>query len=199
MRRRDAEVLAAATKVFYEKTYPEASVQDVADELGILKGSLYHYIKTKEDLLVWLCEDVHDDLDAFLAEIQAREDAEPLARLDAYVRSHVTFSTGNLARVAVYHHDYDQLSAERSKELRRRRRRHDQYVAELIADAQERGEIARTESPRVLSQLVFSVLTGVYRWYRPGGRVQPGALADLCTDFVRNGLAAPRPDAVSGA
>ncbi|WP_210491455.1 TetR/AcrR family transcriptional regulator [Patulibacter sp. SYSU D01012] len=199
VRRRDAEVLAAATKVFHEKTYPEASVQDVADELGILKGSLYHYIKTKEDLLVWLCEDVHDDLDAFLAEVQAQEDElAPLELLDAYVRSHVLFSTANLARVAVYHHDYDQLSAERCKELQPRRRRHDQYVAGVIAQAQERGQIARDEEPRVLSQIVFSVLTGVYRWYRPGGRLKPAALADLCVDFVRCGLVAGQGGGTDG-
>src|SRR5690242_13433489 len=46
-KKRDREVLDTAARVFYERGYSDASVQDVADELGILKGSLYHYIKTK--------------------------------------------------------------------------------------------------------------------------------------------------------
>jgi TetR/AcrR family transcriptional regulator, cholesterol catabolism regulator len=46
-KRRDQEVIDAAAKVFYERGFADASVQDVADELGILKGSLYHYIETK--------------------------------------------------------------------------------------------------------------------------------------------------------
>ncbi len=51
-KRRDQEVIDAAAKVFYERGFADASVQDVADELGILKGSLYHYIETKEDSAV---------------------------------------------------------------------------------------------------------------------------------------------------
>jgi iron-sulfur cluster repair protein YtfE (RIC family) len=45
------EIIAAAAKVFRTKGYHAATVQDIADEVGILKGSLYHHVKSKEDLL----------------------------------------------------------------------------------------------------------------------------------------------------
>jgi hypothetical protein len=51
--KRADEIFEAAVKVFYERSYAGATVQDVADEVGILKGSLHHYIATKEDLLFW--------------------------------------------------------------------------------------------------------------------------------------------------
>ena len=44
-------IIAAAAKVFRTKGYHAATVQDIADEVGILKGSLYHHVKSKEDLL----------------------------------------------------------------------------------------------------------------------------------------------------
>ena len=50
-RRREREVLDVAARLFHERGYADTSVQDIADELGILKGSLYHYIEVKEDLL----------------------------------------------------------------------------------------------------------------------------------------------------
>ena len=50
-RNREHEVVEAAVKVFYEKGYAASTIQDVADVVGVLKGSLYHYISSKEDLL----------------------------------------------------------------------------------------------------------------------------------------------------
>ena len=44
---------------FHEKGYEATSIQDIADAVGILKGSLYYYITSKEDLLFEILEDVH--------------------------------------------------------------------------------------------------------------------------------------------
>src|SRR3954463_11841233 len=91
-KRRDEEVLDAAARVFARRGYSDASVQDVADELGILKGSLYHYISTKEDLLFWLLEGVQADFDAVLAEVSDTEGLSPVDQLALYVRSHVAYN-----------------------------------------------------------------------------------------------------------
>ncbi|HEY9563993.1 MAG TPA: helix-turn-helix domain-containing protein, partial [Nocardioides sp.] len=45
------DVVSAAARVFSEKGFGGASLEDVANEVGMLKGSLYNYIKSKEDLL----------------------------------------------------------------------------------------------------------------------------------------------------
>src|SRR3954471_19677931 len=111
-KRRDDEVMAAAARVFAQRGYADASVQDVADELGILKGSLYHYIDAKEDLLFWLMEAVHAELQAIVDEV-AQTEGSALERLDLYVRSHVLYTLDNLERVSIYYHDADALSEER--------------------------------------------------------------------------------------
>src|SRR3954470_14043766 len=85
----DAEVLDAAARVFYERGYSDASVQDVADKLGILKGSLYHYIDTKEDLLFRLLQETHDEIYEILEEVAALEGLSPLERLEIYIRKQV--------------------------------------------------------------------------------------------------------------
>ena len=54
------EVVDAAAKVFAEKGYRAATLRDIAAELGMLKGSLYYYIETKEDLLYELLRRVHE-------------------------------------------------------------------------------------------------------------------------------------------
>src|ERR1700754_1625308 len=98
--RRDQEVLDAAVKVFHERTYAAATVQDVADELGILKGSLYHYIDTKEDLLFRLLDEVHADVERILEEGSALEGMTPLEQLEIYIRRQVEYNIDNLLRVS---------------------------------------------------------------------------------------------------
>lgn len=186
-RRRDAEVLAAATKVFHERSYADSSVQDVADELGILKGSLYHYIKTKEDLLVWLLEDVQEDLDQILDDICDEDQLDPQAPLDQlarYVREQALYVARNVARVTVYDRDANQLSPGPRKALRQRRRAREQRVVEMIAEAQRRGEVPEHFEAQVLADTVSAVLTGIVRWYRPNGPVKRDQLADLCVEFA---------------
>src|SRR4051795_7441902 len=91
-KRRDEEVLDAAARVFARRGYSDASVQDVADELGILKGSLYHYIATKEDLLYWLLEGVHADVELILEEVSQADDLSPLGRIELYARRQVLYN-----------------------------------------------------------------------------------------------------------
>ncbi len=187
-KRRDADVLAAATKVFHQKSYADSSVQDVADELGILKGSLYYYIKTKEDLLIWLLDDVHDDVEKILDGVLARDDLTSLQKLEFYVREQVLYNARNLPRISVYHHDADQLSEAPGASLRARRRRQEQAVLDMIRDAQSRGEIPEAVDARVLANCVFATVIWVYRWYRPNGRIKQEDMADVCARFAIAGL-----------
>jgi TetR/AcrR family transcriptional regulator, cholesterol catabolism regulator len=187
-KRRDQEVIDAAAKVFYERGYADASVQDVADELGILKGSLYHYIETKEDLLFRLLEELHDDVQAILEEVAAEEGLEPLERLALYVRKQVLFDVENLPRVAVYYNDYQRLSPERRAQIVARRRVHERYVTELIEQAQRAGDANSELDARLLSNFIHGAFIWTYRWYRPGGKISREKVADTCAAFVLDGV-----------
>jgi AcrR family transcriptional regulator len=186
-KKRDREVLDAAAKVFFERGYSDASVQDVADELGILKGSLYHYIKTKEDLLFRLLEETHDQIYQVLVEVSGVEDLAPLARLELYVRRQVEYNMDNLRRVSVYYHDLERLSPERRKRIISRRREHERWVVDLIEQAQASGEANPAVDATILSRCVFATIIWTYRWYRKG-RDDRETVADVCSRFAIRGI-----------
>src|ERR1700750_2985463 len=56
--RRQREIYDVAARVFHEKGYEQTSMDDIADAVGLLKGSLYHYINSKEDLLYGIAQAV---------------------------------------------------------------------------------------------------------------------------------------------
>jgi AcrR family transcriptional regulator len=181
-------VLAAAVKVFQRKGYADASIQDIADELGILKGSLYHYIDTKEDLLFRLMEKVHAEYHALTSEVQAREDLEPLERLAEYVRVNAEFVSRHLPEMTVYYQDFDQLSPERRKAIARSRRADERFATALIEELQERGQAAPDLDAATLSRFLFGTVAWIHRWYRPNGRLRPAELADVCVRYVLGGV-----------
>ncbi|HEY4829689.1 MAG TPA: TetR/AcrR family transcriptional regulator [Solirubrobacteraceae bacterium] len=190
-RRRDLEVLNVAAQIFYERGYASATVQDVADALGMLKGSLYYYIDSKEDLLYRLIAVIHDEVDALLALLSAEEQLSPIERLELYARRVVEYNAKNLTRISVYYHDIDQLTDPRRKELLSRRRVHERYVADLIREAQADGDVASDLDPKLLSNCVFGTIIWMYRWYKPGGEFSVEELSDTATRFVRSGLSVP--------
>jgi TetR/AcrR family transcriptional regulator, cholesterol catabolism regulator len=187
-RRRDREVVETAARIFHERGYAEASVQDIADALGMLKGSLYYYIDTKEDLLFRVVEEVHDEVGLVLSEVSARDDLPPLELLRLYVARIVLYNTGNLVWMSVYYHEIDRLSEERRRRVLARRDEHETFVTGLIEAAQAAGDADPSADARLLRNFVFGSIIWIYRWYLPGGRVQPDVLAERCAEFVVRGV-----------
>jgi TetR/AcrR family transcriptional regulator, cholesterol catabolism regulator len=188
--RREQEVLDAATKVFYSRGYSDASVQDIADELGILKGSLYYYIDSKEDLLFRLLDETHEEVQAILEEVAALEGVGPLDRLREYFGRQVAYTTRNLAKMAIYYHDLDQLSAGRRKDLNRKRRVHEKFVIDLIEQAKKAGEVDSEIDANLTVNYLFGSMIWVYRWYKPGGKFKTDQVSQGLADFVTRSLGA---------
>jgi TetR/AcrR family transcriptional regulator, cholesterol catabolism regulator len=190
-RRRDREVLKAATTVFYRRGYADATVQDVADALGMLKGSLYYYIKSKEELLYRLASEVHDDVDALLSEVIALEGLSALERIQEFVRRQVEYNVRRLEAISVYHHDVHHLSKDLRHEIVDRRHTHEAVLVSLIEEAQRDGDADQRLNPYILSQSIFATVIWIYRWYRPSSGISVSELAETCVAFVTRGISTP--------
>src|ERR1700742_4125495 len=101
VRRRAAEVEEAATDLFHRQGYEATSVEDIAGALGILKGSLYYYISSKEDLLFEIVSEVHADVQRILDEQVGIDDVAPLERIARYVREQALYNVRNVPRISV--------------------------------------------------------------------------------------------------
>ena len=186
-KKREREIIDAAAEIFHRKGYSETSVQDIADAVGILKGSLYYYIDSKEDLLFRMLLEVHEDAKGIVEETAAL-DAPPLERLRMYVRRHVEYNARNLAKIAVFYHDFALLTPKRKKAILEDRKFYEDFVRGLIEEAQKRGEVERTVDPTLVANAIFGVANWIYTWYRPTGSVTPEYLGELYAEIVVNGI-----------
>ncbi len=187
-RRRRQEILEAAAGVFHEKGYKATSIQDIADAVGILKGSLYYYITSKEDLLFEILQDVHEQGLRNLKRIDGVQ-GTPLQKIRAFVTVHVSHNAENLVKMAVFFHDFRSLSPERREIIVAERDLYDQHLRRLISAAQEDGSVCPDLDPKLTSIEILGMMNWIYHWYRPGGSLSVSALADSMADFVVAGLA----------
>jgi AcrR family transcriptional regulator len=190
-KKRAQDIVDAAAEIFHSRGYTETSVHDIAEAVGILKGSLYYYIDSKEDLLFQVLSDVHDGAAEIVEQVRAM-DAPPLERLRTYVREHVAYNTRNITKIAVFYHDYRSLSEDRLAEIIERRGEFERFVRGLIEDAQAEGTVDASLDAKMASFALFGMMNWVYHWYRPDGPWRPDELGDLYAELAISGLTGPR-------
>lgn len=173
---REAEILAAAARMFREKGYHGTSVRDIAESVGLLKGSLYHYIRSKEELLARLFEGALEDTVRELETI-ARGEGGSAARLRGMVKAYVASITDNRDAVALYLREWRSLPGPDLGRVRGQRRAMRALFEDVIAEGVKRGELARGDA-KVATLAILGMCNWLYEWYRPHGRLRAAQLAE---------------------
>jgi len=178
-------VLEAAVRVFHKKGYASASIQDVAEEVGVLKGSLYHYIDSKEDLLARIFEDSAGHFLEMLEEASGL-DERPVERLRSFGRSCSFWYLRNIERVAIYATEWKHLTGKRRKEVVVIRETYESRLAGLIGEVKEAGEAAPDLDVNFATYFIFGALNGLPAWYRRRGPDPAEKIADAYADLIVN-------------
>jgi AcrR family transcriptional regulator len=165
-RARDREVVDAAVRIFWEKGYASASVQDVADALGMLKGSLYYYIDSKESLLEKIFQDSHVDL-MRLTQQAVESDAPAVDRLVRFLHDYAMWTLTHIQQAGLYSREWRYATDPIKATLTKSQRYYDQILRELIIAGQHEGSLESTVDPQVMSRFIWAAFTALPDWYRP--------------------------------
>lgn len=184
-------MIEAATRLFYEKGYAATAVQDVADEIKILKGSLYYYISTKEDLLYQIILGVRQGSLALIDETAAKTDLPAIERLRHYVSANVRYHGEHVMTGAILHREVGSLSEDRQNEFRAHTSRYEDFVAGLIDEAKDDGDIPAAFDSRILTRFIFAIINSVFDWYDPSGPVTPTELSRIYGSLAIDGVRSP--------
>lgn len=158
------QLLGESAELFFRKGYGATTTQDVAEAVGMLKGSLYHHISSKEDLLVGIIDEVHDAAMARLAMAERREGTH-LDRIHWFIRDHTAYNCRNLAQIGVYFREFEALTGERRERVGRDRRTYDRFLRTLIEAGQTDGTVRRDLDARIAANSVLALGNWVYQWF----------------------------------
>jgi AcrR family transcriptional regulator len=187
-RRRQLEVLEVAARVFHQKGYESTSIQDIAEAIGILKGSLYYYIRSKEDLLYEILQGVHEEALANIKPVVEME-GDALQKIRAFVTTHLMFNAKHLTKMGVFYHDFRSLNGERRSSIVESRDYYDGLLRGFIREGQKDGTVCPDVDAKAAALGVMGMLNWIYQWYHPGGELNERQVADEFADLVVSGLA----------
>jgi AcrR family transcriptional regulator len=192
------EILEVAAEIFHEQGYAGTTMRDIAERVGMLNGSLYYYIDSKEDLLFKVVHQAYEAFSVILGAVEGME-GDTLEKLYALVYAHVTGNAEHYRRSSVYFQDFHILPLERQRVIIEFRDRHDRLMRSLLQQGQEEGLIPPDVDVRLASIAILTMVSSVYRWYRPGGSWDPDYIARGYASLVLDGLTGGRRRAPTGA
>ena len=184
---RRAEIFAAAAEIFHEKGYDASTTQDIADKVGILKGSLYYYIDTKEDLLFELIVDAHER-SMEIVEATREMDGPAIERIRYFLRENARRYAENPAQASISAAELRSLSPERRAVITQQRDVFTHFLRSLIVEGQAEGSVCPDRSPKLLASLILTMAGSLREWFRSEGPIPIDALADELSDFAVTGL-----------
>jgi len=159
------ELVDVAVKVFIQRGYEGASMEDLAREAGLTKSSFYHHVSGKEELLDRAASRALDALGRVLDEPEASS-GRPVQRLEHVLRRTTDVLLAELPYVTLLLRVRGNTDKER--EILERRRQIDAQVAALVREAADAGEIRSDIDPRLGTRLLFGMVNSITTWYRPG-------------------------------
>jgi AcrR family transcriptional regulator len=183
----DGRIRDACVRLFAQKGFQGTGIREIAAEAGVTTAALYHYVDTKEELLLDIMYGVLDPLTSAARRIVSEVD-RPEARLSALVEHHVWFHAINQLATVVTDTEIRSLGSEERAEVVARRNVYEAIWRSVVADGAAEGTF-RVDDPRVAAIALLQMSTGVAHWYRPTGPLTLTRLsrsyADLALSTVR--------------
>lgn len=172
-------------------------MQDIAESAGILSGSLYYYIDSKEDLLFALTERVHAEGLAYLDDPEIRE-GEPVARLRRFIDRWGLRLEQDLEWSLLVEREFRTLSAARLARVTEQRSAYEALLRSIIEQGQAEGQFDAATDSGVATQSIFQSLNYIALWYRRDGALSFQEIVAWQREFIVRGLSPAAPAAKSG-
>lgn len=179
--RRAPEVLEAAVQIFAAKGYENASMQEIGETLGLLKGSIYYYTPSKENLLFAVIESVHAEMMSNLARAKTRE-GDIQSRIRQFLEDMVALTVDRLEHASVFQREFRHLAPNSQDEIRQERRQYEAFFQALLREGQQEGVVRTDIEAKLLTIAGFTMINAIPTWYRRGGALSK---REIIADYVR--------------
>jgi AcrR family transcriptional regulator len=163
-------VQRAGVSLFATKGFAATGIRELGSAAGINSATLYHYVGSKEDLLVSIMRACLEELiDAGAAAVRAS--SEPALQLAGLVSSHVGLSAVNQLTARVAEYEMRALSESNRPTLQEMRDEYEGLFAQILERGQRVGAF-KTQDLTMARLAIMEMGTGVAHWYRPEGRLE---------------------------
>ncbi|HKO35046.1 MAG TPA: TetR/AcrR family transcriptional regulator [Pyrinomonadaceae bacterium] len=206
-------ILRTSARIFAEKSYHSTSMRDIARETEVSLSGLYHYCKSKEELLYLIQDHCFGRVSERLEE-RIKTVSDPFEKLRILIDNHLSFFAANMAEMKVLSHEAESLAGDLHKHVTTKKERYARLARKILKEIQEQAETrtggpqagsplgvgrsGRVQSPRtninsrvdltVSTYALFGMMNWIYNWYDPTGKLSVHQLVDNITRLFLNGF-----------
>jgi AcrR family transcriptional regulator len=177
-------VLATAALLFSRRGFRATSMNEIAAAAGMAKPTLYHYFRSKEELLVRLYSDVLDEsLEEGRAVVAAA--ASPRQAIRDLIGARVVYTCERQALLKVLFEEEHELPADLAKEVLARRRAFEElFVDAITAHLADHPDALPHITPKIYVNMCLGAANWAYKWFNPAGPATPAELGDQIADTL---------------
>lgn len=186
---RREKIIDTAIEIFHRLGYRAATLDNVASELGLTRSALYHYFRSKEQLLSSIYLKALDRFFARAYEISESE-LSTHEKLCSFIRHHLKHIHENLSLYGVFFSEEAELSDEDARRIREAKRVYTKAIEQVLKQGMLEG-VYRRASPQLLVAAILGMVNWTYKWYKPG-RIGQGCeeITDEFIAFMEKGILA---------
>lgn len=181
-------ILRTAARIFAEKSYHSTSMRDISRETNVSLAGLYHYCRSKEELLFLIQDNcfgrVLERLEKQLEEIE-----DPVARLSTFIENHLSFFAANMAEMKVLSHEAESLRGDLHAHVSTRKDNYTKLARRILQEVQDASESKQPVDLTVATYALFGMMNWIYNWYDPQGKLKVHDLAQHLTQLFLGGFA----------
>lgn len=193
---RQQELVKASARVFKRKGYHGATMQDIADEVGMLKGSLYYHIESKEKLLF---EILLTGIDVVYEGVKQvlESDLDPKEKLPQAILAHLRTYETRFEEVSVFLNELVNLPEGMRVEYHKRARAYVALWVELFREGVEKGCFRADLNTKMVVYATLGICNWTSKWLDLNGPLTLDEIARNYSEIVLNGVlagAAQKPE-----
>lgn len=187
-------ILRNAARIFAEKNYHSTTMRDISRATGISLAGLYHYCKSKEELLFLIQDNcfgrVLERLEERLLEVE-----DPLTKLRIFIENHLSFFAANMAEMKVLSHEAESLAGDLHTHVSTKKEKYTKLARRILKEIQQqpKGDGGAQIDFTVATYALFGMMNWIYNWYDPNGKLKVSELVDNVTRLFLHGFVAGLP------
>jgi AcrR family transcriptional regulator len=180
-------ILRTSARIFAEKSYHSTSMRDISRETGVSLAGLYHYCKSKEELLFLIQDHCFGRVLERFEERNAGLD-DPLEKLRLFIDNHLSFFAANMAEMKVLSHEAESLAGDLHKHVSGKKEKYAKLARKILREIQERQQTTARIDLNVATYGLFGMMNWIYNWYDPRGKLSVAQLVDNITRLFLAGF-----------
>ena len=185
-------ILRHAARIFAEKNYHSTTMRDISRATNVSLAGLYHYCKSKEELLFLIQDNCFGRVLERLEE-RLQEVDDPLGRLCVFIENHLSFFASNMAEMKVLSHEAESLAGDLHAHVSTRKDKYTKLARQILKEIQQRQKSGSQIDLTVATYALFGMMNWIYNWYDPYGKLKVSELVDNIMRLFLHGFVAGSP------